>query len=140
MSEQIQPLFADAVLRDRLILVVSPSEVSFSILERTLDNVPNTELRWHSNTIEALADIFMSKPDLLLVFGDTNHESLEFAQLVRNNQDFQQLEVYIIFPEPLNFRQRFIRHLKVSEVFSTPIDTGRLFKQAAALLNPENSK
>jgi len=135
MSEQFQTLFSDTVLRERLMLVVSPSEVSFSILERTLERVPNTVLRWHSNTIEALADIFMSKPDLLVIFGDDNHETLEFAQLVRNNSDFQELPIFAVFPEPLKFRQRFIRHLKISEIFSTPIDTTRLYEQAKVLMD-----
>lgn len=134
MSEQLHTLFSDTVLRDRLILIYSPSEVSFSIVERTLDRVSNSELRWHSNTIEALADIFMSKPDLLLVFGDSNHESLEFVQLVRNNPDFQELPIYAVFPEPLKFRHRFIRHLKISEIFSTPIDSPRLYQQTCLLL------
>lgn len=140
MPEQSQTIFTDAVLRKRLILLLSPSEVSFSLVEKIVDRIPNTEFRWHSNIIEALADIFMSKPDLLIVFGDSNHESLEFVQLVRNNPDFQNLSIYTILPEPLNFRQRFLGHLKITETFSTPIDSVRFHTQAMLLLKPQGEK
>lgn len=140
MLEESHTAFSEMVLQERLVLVVSPSEVSFNLIERTLGRISDAELRWHSDTIEALADIFMSHPHLLVVFGDSNHETLEFIQLVRNNSDFQALTVYAVLPEPLKFRQRFTKHLKIAEVFSTPIDTARLYSQAMAVLFPEPSK
>src|SRR5688500_7619212 len=83
-----------------LVLVVSPSEGSFRLIERQLGRLPDAELTWHSETIEALADIFMSRPALLVVFGDSNAETLEFVRLVRNNRQFRDLPIFAVLPEP----------------------------------------
>ncbi|MGV3526100.1 MAG: hypothetical protein ACO1RX_17910 [Candidatus Sericytochromatia bacterium] len=121
--------------RKQLMLVMAPSEASFRILEKTLGRFPQGELRWHSETIDALADVFMAKPQILLVFGDSNQESLAFIRLVRNNSQFHDMPIFAIFPEPERFGQRLTRKgLSIQEVFSTPIDGPALYAKAAKIL------
>lgn len=139
MSEASPHSFPDIALRERLILVISPSEASFRLIERILEKLPDTELRWHSRTIEALADIFMARPDLVVVFGDSNQESFGFIQLVRNNTDFHATPVFAVLPEPLRLRHRFVRHLKISEFFSTPLDSSKVYQQAKQILFPQST-
>lgn len=118
-----------------LILVVSPSESSFRLVERNLNRLTDCELRWHSETIEALADIFMSRPALLVVFGDSNAEGLEFIQLVRNNRQFRELPVFAVLPEPVKLGQKAGKRLNI-ERFSTPLDNSHLFLRASQILHP----
>lgn len=112
-----------------LVLVVSPSEASFRLIERQLARLPEAELLWHSDTIEALADIFMSRPALLVVFGDSNSETLEFVKLVRNNRQFRELPIFAVLPEPMRLGQKLDKRLNI-ERFSTPLDNAALYAKA----------
>lgn len=125
--------------RHQLILVVSPSEASFRLIERTLSSLDEVELRWHSDTIEALADVFMSHPPLLVAFGDSNAETLEFIQLVRNNRQFREMPVFAVLPEPQRFGKSLARRLRV-EKFGTPLDNALLVSKAREILQaqPQN--
>lgn len=121
-------------LSHHLILIFSPSDASYRLLERNLTRLPQTEIRWHSETIEALADLFMSRPGLLMVFGDTNAETMEFIQLVRNNHQFREQAIFAILPEPQRLRQKIDKRQKI-ERFSTPIDGQLLLNKTLEVLN-----
>lgn len=112
------------------ILVWTPSESSFRIIERVLGKLDNVEVHWHSSIIDALADIFMRRPPLILVFGDTNPESLEFARLVRNHADFKKTPLFAVLPENIKLQSRLIKKLQITEIFQTPVEPGRLFNRA----------
>ena len=114
-------------------LIFTPSETSFRILERHLARLPESELHWHSDTIEALADIFMSRPLLLVVFGDNNAETLAFIRLVRNNSQFRELPVFAVLPEPERLGQRLGRRMNI-ERFGTPLDASLLYAKALAVI------
>lgn len=120
--------------RHHLILVITPSDASYRLVERNLNSLTDCELRWHSDTIEALADIFMSRPALLVVFGDTNAEGLEFIQLVRNNQHFRELPIFAVLPEPVKIGQNAGKRLNI-ERFTTPLDSSQLLSRASQILH-----
>lgn len=128
-------LFEHNPFRIPLILVVAFSESAYRIIENHLQKYfeGQAEIRWHSDTIEALADIFMSKPDLLIIFGDNNQEGLDFLQLVRNNHNFKSLPVFMVFPEPLRYKDKKNR-LNIAEVFSTPINGSQIHQRTRELL------
>ena len=117
-----------------LVLVCAFSETSFRILQKSLGNRDDLNLRWHSETIEALADIFMQKPDLLIVFQEKNEDSLAFLQLVRNRQASRNLPVFVIFPQPQRFWLRWSRKLNILERFTTPVDHARLLQRTREVI------
>lgn len=118
---------------------MSPSEASFRLVERQIGGIDNVEMRWHSETIEALADIFMSHPVLLVVFGDTNVETLEFVQLVRNNRNFRELPIFAVLPEPQRMRQKMDKRLNI-EKFSTPLDASQLYARAKDIIKASQAQ
>lgn len=116
-----------------VVLVFSPSEASFRLLERHLGSLEGAELRWHSDTIEGLADIFMSHPALLVVFGNTNTETMDFIQLVRNNRNFRDLAIFAVLPEPMRLRHKMSKRNNI-ERFGTPLEGTQLFTKAQEIL------
>ncbi|HEY9840849.1 MAG TPA: hypothetical protein V6D23_10365 [Candidatus Obscuribacterales bacterium] len=123
----------------QLVLAVTPSETSFRLLERQLSRLEDVELRWHSETIEALADIFMSRPALLVVFGDTNAQTLEFIQLVRNNRQFRDLVVFAVLPEPVRMGQKVGKRLNI-ERFTTPLESSQLYTRVRQVIETKQSQ
>lgn len=117
------------------ILIWTPSESSFRIVERILNKLENVEIHWHSQVIDALADIFMRRPPLVVIFGDTNTESLDFARLIRNHHDFKKTPVFAILPENIKLQTRLIKKLGITEVFQTPVEPGRLFNRAHQVIS-----
>lgn len=117
-----------------LVLVFAFSDTSFRILQKSLGSRDDLELRWQSETIEALADIFMQKPDLLIIFQEKNEESLAFLQLLRNRADCRNLPVFVIFPQPQRFWQRWGNRYHILERFSTPIDQSRLLQRTREVI------
>ncbi|MBF2052156.1 MAG: hypothetical protein IGS03_01675 [Candidatus Sericytochromatia bacterium] len=95
----------------------------------------NIEIHWHSQVIDALADVFMRRPPLVVIFGDTNTESLEFARLIRNHQDFKKTPLFTILPENIKLQTRLIKKLGITEVFQTPVEPGRLFNRTRQIIS-----
>lgn len=118
---------------------MSPSDASYRLVERQIGGIDNVEMRWHSETIEALADIFMSHPVLLVVFGDTNAETLDFVQLVRNNRHFRELPIFAVLPEPQRMRQKMDKRLNI-EKFSTPLDSSQLYARAKEIIKAKQAQ
>ncbi len=113
-----------------LVLVFATSDTSFRILQKSLGHREDFELRWHSETIEALADIFMQKPDLLIIFQEKNEESLAFLQLVRNRKACRGIPVFVVFPQVQRFALRWGgNRFNILERFVTPIDHQRLIQR-----------
>lgn len=121
-------------LNSQHILIWTPSESSFRIVERVLAKLENVEIHWHSQVIDALADVFMRRPPLIVVFGDTNQESIEFSRLVRNHDDFKATPIFAVLPENIKFKARIGKKLALTEVFQTPIEPGRLFNRAHQII------
>lgn len=111
-----------------LVLVKASADTSYRIIETLLQKQDNVEVRWHSETIEALADIFFSKPKLIIVFEDTNTEGFDFLDLVRNNPQFADTQAFLILPEPLKFKHKLRKSLGKTERFNTPIDHRHFFE------------
>jgi hypothetical protein len=120
--------FSNALFNKSLVLVKASADTSYRIIETLLKQQENIEVRWHSDTIEALADIFFSKPKLLIVFEDSNTEGFDFLELVRNNPQFVELQAFLILPEPLKLKHKLRKSLGKTERFSTPIDHGHFFE------------
>jgi len=135
------PLFAaDSSFASKDILIMTPNESSFRLLERTLMKLEGLELHWHTRVIDALADIFMLRPALIVVFGDTNQESLDFIQLVRNHADFRKTAIFVVLPENVKLKSRLRKKLNIMEVFETPIESGRLYTRTQTVLLAQSDK
>lgn len=117
-----------------LVLVFAFSDTSFRILQKSLGSRDDFELRWHSDTIEALADVFMQKPDLLIVFQEKNEESLAFLQLLRNRADCRNVPVFVVFPQAQRFWLRWGNRYHILERFSTPIDHSQLLQRTREVI------
>lgn len=126
---------SNALFNKSLVLVKASADTSYRIIETLLQKQENVDVRWHSETIEALADIFFSKPKLIIVFEDTNTEGFDFLELVRNNAQFANTQAFLIMPEPLKMRHKLRKSLGKTERFNTPIDHERfleMFKKTLA--------
>ena len=119
---------SNALFNKSLVLVKASADTSYRVIETPLKKQGNLEIRWHSDTIEALADIFFSKPKLIIVFEDSNTEGLDFLELVRNNPQFADLQAFLVLPEPLKLKHKLRKSLGKTERFSTPIDHERFFE------------
>ena len=127
-------LFADPhPLVHHVIIIFSPSDSSYRLVERHLERIPQVELRWHSDTIEALADLFMSHPGIVVVFGDSNAQGYDFIRLIRNNPHFRDQPIFAVLPEPENFKDKLNKRMSI-ERFSTPIDGSAMYKKAMEVL------
>ncbi len=126
--------FSHSLFQKPLVLIKASSETSFRIVETLLQGREDLELRWHSDTIEALADIFFSKPKLLIVFEDSNTEGIQFLELVRNNAQFREMSAFLILPEPLKFKHKLKKPLNVTERFTTPLNHGLFFESLTKAL------
>lgn len=120
--------FSNALFNKSLVLVKASADTSYRIIETLLKQQENVEIRWHSDTIEALADIFFSKPRLVIVFEDSNTEGFDFLELVRNNPQFVDLQAFLILPEPLKFKHKLRKSLGKTERLNTPIEHDRFFE------------
>lgn len=114
--------FETLIFDHHLVLVVASTDTSFRLVERNTHTIKNIDLKWQSQTIEALADIFMFRPALIIVFCDTNQEGLEFMSLVRNHPDFKQTPAVVICPEPLRNKKRLMRKYHLHDILETPLD------------------
>lgn len=123
-----QASLSNALFNKSLVLVKASADTSYRIIETLLQKQFNVEIRWHSETIEALADIFFSKPKLIIVFEDTNTEGFDFLELVRNNSQFADTQAFLILPEPLKLKHKLRKSLGKTERFSTPIEHERFFE------------
>lgn len=121
--------YANPLFQKALVLVKASAETSYRIVETLLEKQPGVESRWHSDTIEALADIFFSKPRLLIVFEDSNDEGFNFLELVRNNPQFVDLPAFLVLPEPLKWKHKIKKPLGNTERFSTPIQHKLFFEE-----------
>lgn len=130
-----QPDFSNPLFQKPLVLVKASADTSYRIINTLLQKQEGVEVRWHSDTIEALADIFFSKPKLLIVFEDSNDEGLEFLELVRNNPQFTDLRAFLILPQPLKLKHKMRKSLGNTERFSTPIDHSLFFDNLKKLLS-----
>lgn len=122
-----------------LILVVSPQEKHFNFVDKALSSIAQLDVLWAEEKIQALSDIFMKKPQLIVVAFDTNDKTLEFVQLVRNNKAFKDLPVFVIFNEPLKIKHKWISKLNITEKFTPPMEIG-LLKQQVLKLVEENQQ
>lgn len=108
-------------LHKSTVLLMAPSETAFRLVERILIHKPGLHLHHSKTLIEGLADIFMLKPSLVIVFCDTNAETQNFIRFVRNNPHFAKLPVFAIYTEPLTWLQKLQFGLHISEKFETPL-------------------
>ncbi len=122
------------LLQRALVIVKASADTSYRIIETLLQKEPAVEARWHSDTIEALADIFFSKPQLLIIFEDSNDDGFAFLELVRNNPQFRELPVFLILPEPLKWKHKIRKSLGNTERLSTPIQHKLFFEQLTKIL------
>jgi hypothetical protein len=119
----------------KLAVVMASNETSFRLIERVLVRVPDIDLRHCKSKIEALAEIFMFKPGLVIAFCDKNEETLSFIQLVRNNANFRNTPVFAVFTEPQTWRQKLRRGLHIAEKFETPLVPDILYAKAEGVFN-----
>lgn len=112
------------VINTSLVMVMAHSEAYFNMVSKHIRDIPQTELMWFEDKIEALAGIFMEKPKVLIVFCDSNQDTLAFVRLVRNNPSFRELPVLAIFAEPLKFKHKWMSGLNLAGKFETPIPPG----------------
>lgn len=126
--------FANPLLQKALVIVKASADTSYRIIETLLQKEPRVEARWHSDTIEALADIFFSKPQLLIVFEDSNDEGFAFLELVRNNSQFRELPAFLVLPEPLKWKHKIRKSLGNTERLSTPIQHKLFFEELTKIL------
>jgi len=103
------------------LLVMADSETYHRMVDNYTRDLPRLELRQVSDKIEALAEIFMYKPELLIVLLDSNQETIDFIHLVRNNPSFKELPIIAIFVEPLKFKHKWLSRLNLTEKFETPL-------------------
>lgn len=123
--------------RKKLVVVMAPNEASFRLIERVLIRIPDLDLRHCKNKIEALAEIFMFKPGLLIVFCEKNDETLGFVRLVRNNPSFRNTPIFAVFTEPQTLAQKLKRGLNITEKFETPLVPDILHAKTEGVLNTE---
>ena len=115
-------------------MVVTPNQNYFRLINKILKDVPQLELLWAAEKIRGLSDLFMNRPKGLIIMFETNHESLDFLKLVRNNPSFEQLPVVMIFTEPLQFKQKMTKRLNITCKLGTPIPHQELQNQIKKMI------
>ena len=133
MSMAIQPLESWKELKQKFyvknIVVAAPSEPSFRLIERILVGVEQIQLHHARNLVDALADIFILKPVLVIVFSETNHDTLHLIQLIRNHPTYRVLPVIAVFHEPLTLLQKMRTNLRIKASFETPLVTANFLAE-----------
>lgn len=119
----------------KLVVVMAPNETSFRLVERVLVRIPDLDLRHCKSKIEALAEVFMYKPGLLIVFCEKNDETLGFVRLVRNNPNFRNTPIFAVFTEPQTWAQKLKPGLHIAEKFETPLVPDILQAKTEGVLN-----
>lgn len=111
----------ESALQKVPVVVVTPNDTSYRIVEKMLWEIPAIEPILMAEVIDALAEIFMHRPPVLVVFYDTNQETLDFIRLVRNNPAMKEMTVFAIFTEPLRWRHKV--QSAGLEKFETPLNS-----------------
>jgi hypothetical protein len=122
----------DSALQKIPVVVATPNDTSYRIVEKLLWDIPALEPIWMTEIIDALAEIFMHRPPVLIVFYDTNQETLDFIKLVRNNPAMKDMTIFAVFTEPLRWRH------KVQggglEKFETPLNSSGFLERLKEVL------
>lgn len=137
LSSDEFPGLSDSFRKNK-VLLMAPSETSFRLIERMLINKPGLDLHHAATFIEALADVFMLKPQLIIVFCDSNDETQHFIRLLRNNPQFAEVPVFAIYTEPLTWLQKMRQGLHILEKFETPLIPDIFWRKVQGVL--EESK
>lgn len=125
------------LLDKKIILISSKSSIHNKIIEQALKNVDFAETINETDMIKFLAKVFMREPKLLILAHEKLQDNLTYAQHVRNNSNFADLDI-IAISEPLK-KESLLINKKISELglkcFYLPCNTNDLSKSIKDALN-----
>lgn len=118
------------LLDTKLILISSKSSMNNKIIEQALRNVDFAETINETDIIKFLTKVFMQEPKLLILAHEKLQDNITYAQHVRNNHNFAELEI-ISISDPLK-KESLLINKKISELglkcFYIPCNTNDLAK------------